>query len=43
MDFEYVGPKALVEHVFRRRNSEEKEKESLAHGQSPLRRAVAAY
>jgi hypothetical protein len=43
MDLEYVGPKALVEHVFRRRNSEEKEKESPAHGQSPLRRAVVAY
>jgi len=42
MDFEYVGPKALVEH-FRRRNSDDKERESPAHGQSPLRRAVAAY
>jgi hypothetical protein len=41
MDFEYVGPKALVEHVFRRRSSEDRD--SQAHGQSPLRRAVAAY
>jgi len=43
MDLEYVGPKALVEQVFRRQNSEEKEKESPVHGQSPLRRAAAAY
>jgi hypothetical protein len=43
MDLEYVGPKALVEHVFRRRNLEEKEKDSQVHGQSPLRRSVAAY
>jgi hypothetical protein len=51
LKIEYVGPKALVEHVFRRRNSaddtKEKDKErdshGHAHGQSPLRRQVAAY
>lgn len=41
MDFEYVGPKALVEHVFRRRGSEDRD--GQVHGQSPLRRAVATY
>lgn len=46
LKMEYVGPKALVEHVFRKRGSSEdkdRENQSPSHAQSPLRTAVAAY
>lgn len=43
-DMEFVGPKALVEHMFKRRNSNNSSKEKEQRG-SPLRYAnpVAAY
>jgi len=37
VSIEFMGPKAIVEHVFRRQNSSDKEKEIHAHKQSPLR------
>ena len=44
MDMEFVGPKAMVEHMFKRRNSGGSTKEREPRG-SPLRFAqpVAAY
>lgn len=39
---EYVGPKALVDAMFRRRGSVEKEREH-GHRESPLRRHIVAY
>jgi len=43
VDMEFVGPKALVEHMFKRRNSSNSTKDRDQQRGSPLRFPVAAY